>query len=229
MTIWTDIVQLLIPRTCAVCRTARTAERTSLCGGCISSLPYLHQHAQEQEEIAAMFYGKVPVKRATALCLYEKGNITAQILHAMKYGGNKKLCEDMGKLCYQSLAPSHFFDDVDILLPVPLHPARLRSRGYNQSYHIARGISELSGIPIDTHSLHRLHNNQTQTVTSSLYRGMSTEHLFSLTPHAQTLAHRHVLLVDDVLTTGATLLACSEVLHTVEDIQISLLTIGKAR
>lgn len=127
------------------------------------------------------------------------------------------------------LEGTDFFEGVDCLIPVPLHPERLRKRGYNQSEWLARGIASRNGIPVCTDVLYRLRNNQTQTHKTAFERRTNTEGLFGLTPQSDRLIHRHVMLIDDVLTTGATLEACGEALSAIEGIRISILTLAWTR
>ena len=132
----------------------------------------------------------------------------------------------MGEMLAHELLPTGFFEGVDYLLPVPLHPDRLRTRGYNQSRLLAEGISELTDIPVCDGLLCRVRNNQTQTHKSVLERQENTVHLFHLVGDVSMLQGKHVMLVDDVLTTGATLSACADVLADIEGIRISIVTLA---
>lgn len=132
----------------------------------------------------------------------------------------------MGEMLAHELLPTGFFEGVDYLLPVPLHPDRLRTRGYNQSSLLAEGISEQTGIPVCDGLLCRVRNNQTQTHKSVLERQENTVHLFHLVDDTRMLQGKHVMLVDDVLTTGATLGACADVLADIEGISISIVTLA---
>ena len=131
----------------------------------------------------------------------------------------------MGRCMAAELLPTGFFEDVDVVIPVPLHPRKQRARGYNQSEWIARGVSAVTGIPIDTESILRKKNTETQTRKSVFERRDNVEGIFEL-QHPETLAGKHILIVDDVLTTGSTTLACASCLVDVEDIRISILTLA---
>lgn len=135
----------------------------------------------------------------------------------------------MGEYMAGELCDSGFFEGIDYLLPVPLFSSRLRQRGYNQSELLARGISCVTGIPLCTDAVVRSRNNATQTHKSGYARWQNVDRLFLSTPHAANLHDKHILLVDDVLTTGATLVACADALLGVENIKISVLTLAWAR
>ena len=135
----------------------------------------------------------------------------------------------MGRMLATELKNSGFFEGIDCLIPVPLHPARLRLRGYNQSEQLALGIAQITGIPVVVDVLERIHNNSTQTHKSSSERWQNTQGLFVPTPKVDKLKNKHVLLVDDVFTTGATLSACIVALSTVDSIQASIVTLAYAK
>ena len=135
----------------------------------------------------------------------------------------------MGRLMAVELQPTSFFDGIDYLLPVPLHPARLHQRGYNQSELLCRGISLITHIPLVTDVLVRTHNNATQTHKSSTERWQNAQGLFAATSQAPQMRNKHILFVDDVFTTGATLSACITALSTVESIQASIVTLAYAK
>ncbi|CCZ69717.1 phosphoribosyltransferase [Bacteroides sp. CAG:702] len=175
------------------------------------------------------FWGRFPIERASSLFYYAKGGTVARILYAMKYDGQRKLCVKMGEWIGSELLPTGFFDGIDCLLPVPLFRTRERKRGYNQSELLARGIAEKTGLPVCRNAIYRLRNNATQTHKSGYARWLNVEELFCATADAASLAGKHILLVDDVLTTGATLTACADALSSVGGIRISVATLAWAK
>lgn len=205
------------------------AGEKALCLSCRAGLPYTGLHCTPSNEMERCFWGRFPVVRATSLFFYKKDGHVAQILYGMKYRGRRKLCIQMGQLMAEELGPTGFFDGIDYLLPVPLHKARLRRRGYNQSELLARGISMYTHIPLCTDAVCRIHNNESQTHKSGFERWQNVSQLFRATDAASSLRHAHVLLVDDVLTTGATLISCADALAEVEGIQISVVTFAWAK
>ncbi len=229
MNLWTDIRDFLFPRLCLSCGKKLLQSEDGLCISCFSSLPYTHLGNTSGNEMEKCFWGRFPVVRASSLFYYAKGGDVAQILYAMKYHARKKLCCKMGEYMAGGLCDSGFFEGIDYLLPVPLFSSRLRQRGYNQSELLARGISCVTGIPLCTDAVVRSRNNATQTHKSGYARWQNVDRLFLPTPQAANLHDKHILLVDDVLTTGATLVACADALLGVENIKISVLTLAWAR
>lgn len=175
------------------------------------------------------FWGRFPIVRASSLFYYAKGGKVAQVLYAMKYHNRRTLCVKMGEWIGSELFPSGFFEGIDFLVPVPLFRTRLRQRGYNQSELLARGISLKTSIPLCLDAVCRVRNNATQTHKSGYARWMNVEGLFRATPEAELLRGKHILLVDDVLTTGATLTACADALSSIEGIRISIVTLAWAK
>lgn len=226
MNILTDIRDFLFPRLCMACGRKLQVSEQALCCDCLSQLPHTHLGSTPGNEMEKIFWGRFPIQRASALFYYARGGKVAHILAGMKYYGRQKVCRQMGEMLAHELLPTGFFEGVDYLLPVPLHPGRLRTRGYNQSRLLAEGISEQTGIPVCDGLLCRVRNNQTQTHKSVLERQENTVHLFHLAGDTRMLQGKHVMLVDDVLTTGATLGACADVLADIEGISISIVTLA---
>lgn len=200
-----------------------------LCCDCLSQLPFTHLGNTPGNEMEKIFWGRFPIMRASSLLWYSRGGKVAHILAGMKYYGRRQVCRHMGEILGRELQPSGFFEGVDYLLPVPLHPDRLRTRGYNQSLLLAEGISRVTGIPVCDGVLRRVRNNQTQTHKSAWERQENASHLFQLAGDTHVLERKHVMLVDDVLTTGATLTSCAEVLSEIKEIRLSIVTLAWTR
>lgn len=182
------------------------------------------------EEIIRLSYysgGKFPLERATSFFYYRKGSDFRRILHLLKYGGQKEIGAIMGRYMAAELIESGFFQGIDVIIPIPLHETKQRIRGYNQSEWIARGIAAVTGIPVDTEAVVRRKYTETQTRKSIFERWENVEGIFEL-HHAESLIGKHVLIVDDVLTTGATTVACASRIMEVEGIRISVLTLAVA-
>lgn len=200
-----------------------------LCCDCLSQLPFTHLGNTPDNEMEKIFWGRFPIVRASSLLWYSRGGKVAHILAGMKYYGRRQVCRHMGEVLALELQSSGFFAGVDYLLPVPLHPDRLRTRGYNQSLLLAEGISRVTGIPVCDGVLRRVRNNQTQTHKSAWERQENASHLFQLAGDTRVLERKHVMLVDDVLTTGATLTSCAEVLSEIKEIHLSIVTLAWTR
>lgn len=175
-----------------------------------------------------MFWGLIPVERAAALFYYAAHSETSNILLALKYYGKHDVGIDMGKLMADELMPSGFFEGIDLLVPLPLERKRQRARGYNQSEMLAKGISITTGIPYSNKAVKRTTFNKSQTKLNKWERMENVSNCFLLSK-PELLKGKHILLIDDVLTTGSTLLSCAEVLTQAEDIKISILTLAYAK
>lgn len=222
-----SFLSLLFPRCCVVCGRPLAKGEECLCTMCNIELPRTDYHLRKDNPVEKLFWGKVPLERATSFYFYRKGSDFRQILHQLKYGGQKGIGAIMGRYMAAELQQSGFFEGVDVILPVPLHKKKQQIRGYNQSEWIARGITAVTGIPIDTEAVVRRKNTETQTRKSSLERWENVEGIFEL-HHAEALAGKHILIVDDVLTTGATAVECASCLTGIEGIRISVLTLAVA-
>lgn len=143
----------------------------------------------------------------------------------MKYKGIKEIGRELGRIYALSIKGSGFFNDIDLIIPVPLHPLKMRSRGFNQSHLIAEGISEVTGIKVDATSLSRISLTGTQTKKSRYDRWINVEGIFSINNHDK-LKGRHVLIVDDVITTGSTIESCADEILKVEGAKVSVLALA---
>ena len=220
---------LLFPRCCVVCGSPLSRGEECLCTCCNINLPRTGFHLRKDNPVECLFWGRIPgLKRASSFLFYRKGSDFSRILHMLKYGGYKELGEVMGRYMSAELSSGEFFDGVDMIIPVPLHRKKQKLRGYNQSEWIARGIASVTGIPLCAECMIREKNTETQTRKSTFERWENVEGIFRLcdTVHFEG---KHVLLVDDVLTTGATTVACASAFAGVSGIRISVLTLAVAK
>ena len=175
-----------------------------------------------------LFAGKVPIERATAYFFYEKGSPYARILHDVKYHSLPRMGQWLTARAVNDMATSHFFEGIDVVTAVPLHRSKLAHRGYNQSEYLARGIADALNIPyIDALKAVRPHS--TQTHKGALERWQNIQDNYALDNDTGSLAGKHILLVDDVVTTGATLIVCSSLLKTILGVTVSLFTLAASR
>ena len=227
MSIWSDIWELFFPRYCAVCGKRLSPGEEQLCVGCLSGLPRTRIHLQGGNEVEKAFWGRFPLERASAWLRYAKGGDVRELLYGLKYHGNRPLGVFLGKCMAAEMLSSGFFEGIDVLVPVPLHPKKKRIRGYNQSEVLAEGVSQVTGIPLCADVLIRTQYTETQTHKSRYGRLMNGEEVFAC-PDSRPLEGKHILLIDDVMTTGATLTACADVLKGIKDIRISILALAVA-
>ena len=222
----TRILDFISPRLCVVCGHRLAPTERSLCGVCLFHLPRTDFHQKPLDNpMAQLFWGLAPIEKAAALFYYHPHSETAQLVYRLKYNNRPDIGEDMGRMMANELQATDFFSDIDVLLPVPLASKRLRQRGYNQSEQLAIGISDITDLPIVSKVLRRKHFQQSQTTLNRWQRQENVTDTFQL-KEEHLLQGKHVLLIDDICTTGATLIACANVLKTIEGIRISVLTLG---
>ena len=222
----TRILDFISPRQCVVCGERLAPTEHSLCSTCLLHLPRTtYQFTPHDNPMAQLFWHLSPVEKAAALIFYEPHSEVAQLIYDLKYHDRPDIGEDMGRLMAGEMQLARFFDCIDMLLPVPLSRKRLRQRGYNQSEQLAVGISDVTHLPVVTKALRRTHFHQSQTQLSRRERQENVENLFELRDGSM-LQGKHVLLIDDICTTGATLLACCDALKAVHGIRLSVLTFG---
>jgi ComF family protein len=227
MDIWIQsFIELIFPRLCLVCDASLTEKEKHVCFSCMKKMPrtYLYEKGNLMEQ---SFWGRLPIERAAAYFSYQKDGVYKNIILYLKYKGVKEVGKVMGYYFAKELLKHDFFDGMDVIVPVPLHKRRLRKRGYNQSEWIAAGISEISGIPMDTTAVMRVVYTDTQTKKSRTERFLNVDKVF-VSPCPERFAGKHILLIDDVFTTGSTLIACARAFEGVEGVRFSVLTLGKA-
>lgn len=198
-----------------------------MCLRCNMDLPRTGYHLSKDNPVERLFWGRMELERATSLFFYRKGSPCRLLLHQLKYGERPGLARTMGRLMASELLPANFFQGIDLIVPVVLHPRKERKRGYNQSERIASGISQVTGLPVESSLLVRLRNTETQTRKTVNERWENVNGVFALRD-SRPFVGKHVLIVDDVLTTGATITACADAFKAVEGIRISVLTLAVA-
>lgn len=225
--LWDDLISILFPRICYGCGNDLLRNEHLICTECYLAIPRTDFHLIQDNPVAQLFWGRCNIIKAAAFSYYTKGSRIRKIIHSLKYNGIKEIGFEMGKIYAVSLKPSGFFDDIDIIVPVPLHPSKQRKRGFNQSECITSGISEASGVPVENKSLRRISVSDTQTKRSRYERWMNVEGIFDIAD-PEVFAGKHVLLVDDVITTGSTIESCATELLKIEDVRVSVIALAVA-
>ena len=225
---FTSLLRLFYPHYCVACGGRLQEAEEVLCPECLEHLPRVPYLLGDASFVERLFWGKFPLGRATAFFFYRPGDAYAEIIHLLKYQGRSDIGCAMGRLMARELALQGFFEEIDALIPVPLHEKRQRQRGYNQSERIAAGVSEQTGIPVWPTAVRRVRYTDTQTHKTAQERFENMQQVFQLNMSADALRGRHVLLIDDVLTTSATLTACADALKEIPDITISVLALALA-
>ena len=226
---WHRLLDLISPRLCVVCGHRLTVTEEVICARCNFHLPRTgFQHNAYENDMAKLFWGQIPIERATAFFYYEAHAETANILYELKYKDHPEIGEIFGRMFAAEIKSAGFFDGIDGIVPVPLAKKRQRQRGYNQSEEIAQGVSEITGLPIYNKVVKRIIFKGSQTNKGRWDRQENVERVFDLID-AEAVSNKHLLLIDDVVTTGATCIACAKVLCQSANVRISILSLGFAK
>lgn len=224
------LLDLFFPRMCYMCGERLTDNEQILCSKCIEELPRTWQATNRQNMVESVFTEVDGFVRGGAFCFFEKGSDYRRLIHQVKYSHHPEVAAYVGELAareWMQLKPN-FFEGIDLLIPVPLHEKKLRLRGYNQSEYICKGLSAATGIEVDTTHLRKTKNNTSQTAKSAVERMLNTEHAYEVR-NPEELNGKHILLVDDIITTGATITACMEALTKGADVRCSVFALGVAK
>ena len=218
-----DLIDLIFPRRCAVCGEVLSRQERYICLNCLYTLPKIEAH--HKIEIEQTFWGKVDIERATSFMYYRKGSPYNALMHKLKYDNSPEVGTYIAEMAAKELLESDFFNGITRIVPLPLSKSKQRKRGYNQSEYITKGVSNVTGIPIDTRLIVRDIPNETQTHKNRDERWENVKDIFSVTiPY--TLNNEHILLVDDILTTGATLCSCATTMRKWYNCKVSIFTLA---
>jgi len=221
------LLYLAYPDLCLVCGAALNDTERLVCHECLYRLPKPDFDNPTDNEAARLFFGKLPVEKVACGLKYLKESPVQDLMEALKYRGRKDIGPVLGSFTAAPLLRTGFFNGIDLLVPVPLHPAKQKRRGYNQSEWLAKGVAQTTGLPIDTTSLKRLADNKTQTKKGLFERWQNVETLFDLADPLP-FEGKHILLIDDVLTSGSTLEACGKAVLKAKNARISFFTLARA-
>ncbi len=220
-----DFFSLFFPEICPACNETLVKNELVICTNCIYHLPYTNFHLESDNRVARQLWGRVPFINATAFLYFHKGSKVQNLLHELKYNNRTDVGLRLGEMCGHALMQSKQYTEIDLIIPVPLHEKRQRIRGYNQSDFFAKGLSMSLNIPMHDDVLKRAIQTETQTKKSRYSRYENIKNVFEVSK-PDFLEGKHILLVDDVMTTGATIEACSLKLLEVTGTKISVATIA---
>ncbi len=219
---------LVYPSLCEGCSKQLLPEERVLCLNCnIYNLPRTAYHHIPDNETAMRFAGRVNFQKATSFAYFTTGGLLQHLLHELKYNDKKYIGYYLGQQLGYDLQQTNWHEGVDIVIPVPLHPKKEAQRGFNQSLFIAEGLANVLQIPINSKTLTRAEHTESQTQKTREERIMNMKGAFSIQDQQQ-LEQKHILIIDDVLTTGATLESCILALQKTEGVKVSIATIGIA-
>ena len=221
-----DLLNLFFPNLCRACGIKLIGEEETICFDCLYHLPKTNYHQFADNPVEQTFWGRINIEAGTSFCFFEKGTTIQHLLHQLKYKGEKEIGLELGKHLGAQLAGSGRFQSVDVIIPVPLHPGKEKKRGYNQSEWIAKGISQTFQRPLKTNVLIRKTDTSTQTRKSRFERWENVSEIFAVNENSE-IHFKHVLLIDDVITTGATLEACATKILELEGTKVSVATLAK--
>lgn len=223
---WSRLLDLVSPRTCVVCGERLSVQEEVICLPCNLELPRTNCTEDFLDnDVARTFWGRIPIERAASLFYYAPQSRVSHLIYQLKYHHHPEVGTTLGRLFAHELIPELFFEGIDAIVPVPLTKKRQRQRGYNQSAVIAQAIGEQAQLPVITNAMERLTFNQSQTLKHRWERNENVEQAFRLT-HPDAVCDRHILLVDDIITTGATLCACANELLKAGGVRVSVLSLG---
>lgn len=226
-TIISDTLHLFYPHLCKGCGTDILQKNNLLCIRCINQLPHTGFAPHPGNPVEKYFWGRLPLSAAHSEFYFSKTTLIQQLIHRLKYKGDTAIGEYLGTLTGQSLLKSGRFNTVDALVPLPLYPDKERKRGYNQAALICRGVSSVLNIPVITGNILRRYPTETQTRKQRTERWENVSESFAIRNRAE-IKGKHLLLVDDVVTTGATLEACGSIILQAENTRLSIVTLAHA-
>lgn len=221
-----SFLHLLFPEKCIHCHTELILKESVVCLNCLSTISYtFFENYTEQTKMDKLFWGKILLHKTFSLYYFEENTVVQSILHTLKYENNPQIGIEFGRKIGERIMNLEGFQDIDALIPVPIHPKKKFSRGYNQAEMIAKGISEITTIPIQSTEVKKLKHTQSQTKKSMWERWTTSENTFSSLLTDNSL--KHIALIDDVLTTGATLERLAKtILDKNPNVKISLITLA---
>ena len=222
-----SLLNLFFPPTCAGCKTILIANENVICTSCRHEMPLTQHHLNPENDAYKKFYGRIPVEHVSALVYFHKKGIVQELIHSLKYRGQEAIGTVLGEWYAEELKSSQLLQTVDAIIPVPLHPKKLRERGYNQVTEFGNALAKSLQIPLNTSILFRQVYSKTQSKKNRLGRTEGIDTIFDVSFDEKD-HNKHFLLIDDVITTGATLEVCAKALLKIPGTKISIVCMAMA-
>lgn len=222
-----DFISLIFPDLCQACGNSLISNEDLICIHCVYDLPYANFHEQPDNIVACQFWGRISLEAAYVLVYFNKGGKVQQLMHQFKYKNMPRIGNRLGQIAGKQLAGAQLYQDIEVIIPVPLHKQKLKQRGYNQSACFADGLADKMTAVVLIGNLVRLKHTQTQTKKSRFSRYENMKDVFKVID-PESLKGKHVLLVDDIVTTGSTLEACGLELLKIPGLKLSIAAIAYA-
>jgi len=222
-----SVVNIFFPKVCYACLGTLNDNEDAICVDCRHDLPVTNFHLDDSDAVKKVLYGRCKIEHGTALFRFEKKSLVQQLIHGLKYRGYQNIGFVLGNWLGGELQELEAYRDVDVVVPVPLHKKKLRSRGFNQVEKFGQQIAEALNAEYLDQVLVKISNNKSQTTKGRIARLINSDELFAL-EHSELIESKHVLIVDDLITTGATLEACILILNQAKNIKISIATMAIA-
>jgi ComF family protein len=229
---WKDFLDFLFPQNCACCEQLLVANEEVICTLCRNDLPLTDSHLSNENPVKKLFYGRARIENAMALLVFQKKGITQHLMHSLKYKGNEEVGAVLGNWVAENLKQTRWHSKIEAVVPVPLHKKRLRERGYNQVEGFGKTIASALKTPFNNKCLIKTHAAKTQVFKNLAARFKNVEHSFRITEketEKAKLKGKHILLVDDIITTGATLETCANRLLEIPGTKVSIAAMATTR
>lgn len=220
-----DFFSLIFPRVCHACGITLAGNEECICTSCLFHMPRTHFSLQKENKLTEIFWGRVSIETGSALFYFQKGGRVQNLIHRFKYKGFKEIGHYLGVIHGSELKQSELYHDLDMIVPVPLHPHKVRIRGFNQSQVYGEGLSKSLKIPLISEALQRIVPTSSQTRKTRFRRWENVGSVFYI-PNSDVFENKNILLVDDVLTTGSTLEACAQKLVEIKGVRVWVATIA---
>ncbi|MEY8849937.1 ComF family protein [Psychroserpens sp. XS_ASV72] len=220
-----NLLNLFFPKVCLSCQNYLTDNEVHICTSCRHQLPLTNFHFDNENAVHKMMYGRVKLEQATALLHFSKKGRVQRLMHNLKYKGQEVVGQVLGEWLGEELQASEQYKSVDVVVPVPIHPSKLRKRGYNQVAKFGKALAQALNAEYVDSVLLKSKSTATQVFKDRLTRSATVEEGFSLFK-PEIIKGKHILLVDDIITTGSTLEACSQALLKAKDVKLSIATMA---